>query len=58
MNGHGSCRKVLISGVTDSYFRLPQNVASLRQIYDVTVESGKVSCKLDNVGTIIITLLI
>ena len=42
MAGHGSCRKVLISGQTDSYYRLPQNVASLRQMYDVIVDPGKV----------------
>uniref|UniRef100_H2YXC1 Uncharacterized protein n=1 Tax=Ciona savignyi TaxID=51511 RepID=H2YXC1_CIOSA len=35
MAGHGSCRKVLITGQTDAYYRIPANVASFRQIYEI-----------------------
>ncbi|CAK8672064.1 unnamed protein product [Clavelina lepadiformis] len=42
MAPHGSCRRQLITGTTDSYYRIPVNVASFRQIYEVVVENAKV----------------
>ncbi|XP_078492977.1 complement component C8 alpha chain-like [Ciona intestinalis] len=42
MAGHGSCRRILITGQTDAYYRIPANVASFRQLYEIILSTPKI----------------
>jgi len=42
MSPHGSCRKVLIEGVENEFYRLPANVASYRQLTSIKAQPAEI----------------